>query len=221
MSASELSICNGALTTHIGERAVTQDELTNGSTETARTFSDVWSRDGIETVLNSGQWNFAIRSAKIDSDPSVSPSWGYQYAFDKPTDFVRVCGVCQDEYFRIPLLDYNYEAGYWFTNIDPIYVRYVSNDSAYGGDYSLWPPHFQRYVEAWVALQMSPRLTHSPTDKKVTQDDVDKLLKHAQAEDAMQQPTRFPPPSSWVLSRRGRNRRGPFGDGGLSGNLTG
>jgi hypothetical protein len=48
-------------------------------------------------------------------------------AFAKPTDWVDTSAVCQDEYFRVPLLQYADEVGYWFADLDEIYVKYVSD----------------------------------------------------------------------------------------------
>jgi hypothetical protein len=43
---------------------------------------------------------------------------------------VLTSGVFQDEFMRTPLTDYADEAGYWFSDYDTIYVRYVSDDAA-------------------------------------------------------------------------------------------
>lgn len=154
-----------------------------------------------------GSWNFAIRSAMYDYSPSIEPEFGFRRAFNKPEDFVRTAGVCEDEYFRCTLAEYNDEAGFWFADLDVIYVRYVSDDEQYGGDLSLWPPNFTAFVEAWFALQIAPRLTGSETAKALTQRDVDKLLKKAKATDSQEEAIGTRTEGEWSRSRRGNNRR--------------
>ena len=93
--ANKLSIYNGALL-FIGDRQLSA--LTD-NVEPRRLLDGVWDRDGIDTVLEHGQWNFAMRSAKYEYSPSVTPSFGHSRAFEKPSDFVRLCAMCSDEFF--------------------------------------------------------------------------------------------------------------------------
>ncbi|MCA9245238.1 MAG: hypothetical protein KDA32_14875, partial [Phycisphaerales bacterium] len=156
-----LSLYNGALTVHLGQpplSALTDDESVRYA------LDNVWDRGALKTCLQKGQWNFAARSQRLEYDPSVTPDFGYQYAFAKPTDIVRLMGLCSDEYFEAPLRMYQEESGYWFTDLQQIYVRYVSNDASYGLDYSLWPENFTRFVEAFLADQIANLSTFS--DKK-------------------------------------------------------
>ena len=50
------------------------------------------------------------------------------------------------------------EAGFWYADLDTIYVRFVSNDATYGGDLANWPQSFINMVEGYLALKISPRL---------------------------------------------------------------
>jgi hypothetical protein len=50
------------------------------------------------------------------------------------------------ETFDPPLLTVVDEPNYWYANIDPLYVKYVSNDTAYGMDLSIWSETFNEYV---------------------------------------------------------------------------
>jgi hypothetical protein len=104
-------------------------------------LDQVWAEGGVDDVLEQGQWNFAMRAVQIDSDPSVDPAFGLAYGFTKPTDWIRTAGFCSDERFSTPLLEYKDEAGYWYADITPIYVRYVSNDSGFGAISRRGPGH--------------------------------------------------------------------------------
>lgn len=202
----KLSIANGALRI-LKEGKISQSELTNGSREPARLFNDVWADGGLNACLQAGEWRFARRSVQIDYSPSVSPDFGYTRVFDKPTDFVRVCGVWSDEAMREPLQDYREEAGFWFANLEVIYVTYVSNDASYGGDYSLWPHNYLKFVQAHFASEIAGPLTSSGQDAM----GVRKLfLKEALSTDGQADPARKLPTGSWVRARvsgRGRDNR--------------
>ena len=213
--ANKLDIYNGALL-FIGARQLAT--LTD-SVESRRLLDAVWDRGGIKTVLEHGQWNFAMRSSKFEYSPSVTPAFGHSRAFEKPSDFVRICAMCSDEFFTTPLLLYNDEAGFWFSDLDEIYVKYVSDDGSYGTDYSLWPTSFTRYVEAWFGCQIIWKLTQSKSEEENKKEECDGLKKQARSQDAFNDPTRFEPPGRFRLARTsGYGRRH---DGGYRGRLIG
>ena len=199
-AANKLDIYNGALL-FIGDRQLTETD----EGEAKRLLDSVWDRGGIDTVLEHGQWNFAMRSAKYEYEPSITPSFGYRYAFEKPDDLIRVCAICVDEYFNVPLLQYSDEADYWFADIDEIYVKIVSNDGSYGNDYSLWPQSFKRYVEAWFGCQIIWKLTQNQSKEEAKKEELRKLLVNAQSKDAQGDPTRFLPAGRFRTARLGAN----------------
>ena len=161
-AADKLSIYNGALL-FLGDR---QLSTAADNVESRRLLDGVWDRDGIDTVLEHGQWNFAMRSSKFEYSPSITTPFGYSRGFEKPSDLIRVCAVCSDEYFNQPHLLYRDEAGFWFSDLDELYISYISNDGDYGTDYSLWPPSFKRYVESWFGCQIIWKLTQSITKEE-------------------------------------------------------
>lgn len=198
---SKLTIYQGACAA-VGSRklaSLTEDRLTR------RELDGVFSRGGIRKCLKMGQWNFAMRTVRLDYSPSVEPDFGYRRAFDKPTDWVRTCGVASDEYFKVPLTEYADEAAFWYSDLDTIYVRFVSDGLDYGLDYSKWPDDFTSFVEAWFGLQIHDRVVNNANKKEQLKDEVDKLLKAAKARDAMDEAAASLPPGSWSQSRRGHN----------------
>jgi hypothetical protein len=207
---SKLSVYQGACAI-LGTRrlaSLTENQLTR------RELDGVFARGGVKNCLSMGQWNFATRSVRLDYAPSITPEFGYRRAFDKPTDWVRTVGLCSDEYFREPLLDVVDESGYWFADLDTIYLRYVSDDTQYGGDYSLWPENFNALVECFFAKEICLRITQNQSLKDSLEQDFKKLLTKAKGTDAMDDATKFPPTGSWVrarMSKRGRRDRGNRG----------
>lgn len=202
--ASKLSLYNGALRL-LGERKLAS--LTENR-EPRRVLDDAWDSDALRYCLEQGLWNFATRTVELTYSPSVDPDFGYQYAFDKPTDFVRLVGISLDEYFASPFNSWTDEAGFWFCDNDTIYVRYVSDDASYGADYSLWPETFAKYVEGFLAMEVAPRILQNAAKEDKIDKMLRKLLTDARSKDAMNEPTKFLPPGSWSRSRAGK--RGVF-----------
>lgn len=199
----KLSLYNGALEI-LGSRRLSA--LTD-NVESRRVLDDIWDRGALDACLEQGLWNFAKRSVMATYSPSITPPFGYTYAFSRPTDYVRLMQISSDENFTEPYLLYSDEGGYWFMNIDTIYISYVSNDSSFGGDYSLWPQTFCRFVEAYLAFRGRERIAKGG----ISEDRVIAILNDARTEarskDAMEDPTRFLPTGSWRRARSaGRNR---------------
>lgn len=214
--ATKLDIFNGALLI-CGERFLAS--LTEAQ-ETRRLLDHVWDvEDGVRNCLERGQWHFAMRAIQIDYDSGIEPGFGYQRAFVKPDDWVLTSAVCTDEYFRNPQTRYVDEVGYWYSDVDTLYVRYVSDGNTYGRDVSHWPAQFREFVEAHFAS----KIIHKIKDSEEERTRIFKLradaLRNAKSNAIMAGPTQFMPPGAWVRARsRYPNRR----DGGnTTGNLTG
>lgn len=199
MTTSRLKIYNGALR-HCGERQLAS--LTENR-EPRRMLDAAWDDGFTKGVLEAGQWGFACRSMMYDYSPSVQPTFGLRRAFNKPDDFVRTMAVCSDEYFRTPVINYTDERGFWYSDLDVLYIKYVSNDPAYGLDMSLWPQSFVEYVESKLAEKVIGPLKQNRQavidQMQITAD----LLIKANSQNSMADAPKFPPVGSWVASRRG------------------
>lgn len=198
--ADKLDLYNGALRLCKDRKLASLTE----NREPRRLLDDAWG-DGSTTgsvrrCLELGQWTFATRTQMLDASPSVQPDFGYRYAFDQPEDMVDVCGVYQDEYGSTPLLRYTDERHFWYAEITPIYVSFVSCAPQYGADLSLWPQTFADFVEADLANEIVGNLIGADS-QRVAASWKDRRLA-ATSGDAMRKPTKFAPPGSWVLSRR-------------------
>lgn len=212
--ASKLSVYNAALLI-LGERKLNSLSENKAS---RRRLDSVWDGDfGVPYCLQQGLWNFAMNTVEITYSPSVTPAFGYPYAFDKPTDWVRTALCSDDEQFCNLQFDYKDEGAYWYANPDTIYVRYVSKDTGFGLDLSLWPPNFAAYVAHHFAAEICLATTNSDT-KKV---ELDKLVKRklngARSHDAMDETPQRLPAGSWSRARRG----GTANDRGSRTRLTG
>ncbi len=170
-------------------------------------LDDVYNNGGVNLCLESGQWKFAMRTIEIDASTTVEPTYGLANAFEKPTDWVLTSAICSDEYFQVPLLDALDEAGYWYSDTDPIYVRYVSNDTEYGMDLASWPARFAEFVAAHFASKIIMKLTSDKEKRQQVMDYRKKTLSDARTHDAFGDPVKFPPSGSWSSARRGHSFR--------------
>jgi len=199
---TRLSLYNGALR-ELGERLL--GSITENR-EPRRMLDAAWDDNAVQRALEAGDWLFATRSMRYDYSPSVEPEWGFRRAFNKPDDFARTSAVAGDEYFRLPLTDreYNDEAGYWFADLDTIYVKYVSNDAGYGLAMARWPQAFVRYLEAMLAREIAMPLKQNRQALVDMESLMDKRLIEAKSQNALASGAKMLPRGGWVQSRVGR-----------------
>lgn len=204
--ATKLAIYNGALR-RLGSRKLAS---LAENREPRRVMDDIWgaSSEVVYSALERGEWNFAIRTVEGVYSTSVEPPFGFRRAFDKPDDMRRLAALSAEPYFRTPLTNGQYvdEAGYWFTDHDVIYVRYVSDHSDYGLNGSLWTEAFKEYLECKMAWEACERITNSTAGQDRLERDMRESLKVAKSHDAMNEGIKFPPRGSWSRARGGRSR---------------
>lgn len=204
MAVTQLGIYNDALRS-IGERKLAS---LSENTEPRRVLDDIWAQGGdpagaIIFCLEQGHWGFATRSSGLTYSPSVEPPFGFAYAFDKPTDWVRTIAVASDPYFKAPLADNGYadEAGFWFANLTAIYVKYVSKDASYGLATALWPMSFANFLAKYLAFSAVGRLTQNAQKQELAEKAWLAALKKAKGIDGTNKPTALAPMGSWAGSR--------------------
>jgi hypothetical protein len=193
-----LALYNSALR-DLGQRKLSS---LSENVEARRVLDDVYDQT-LKYCLEKGAWNFAIRTVLINPDVSVNVDFGFRYAFTKPVDWLRTVGLAADEYIRDPLLEYVDERGYWWADANPLYVRYVSNDPAYGLDLTAWPESFTRYVELSLAHRIALGVTGSESTRERLAGEMKKAGTDAKSRDAMNDPPAFAPVGSWARARTG------------------
>tara|TARA_R110000868_G_scaffold122871_4_gene325745 strand:+ start:1054 stop:1680 length:627 start_codon:yes stop_codon:yes gene_type:complete len=196
--ATKLALYNAALVEIGVARIVTITDAVKGRYELDVVYDNV-----LADCLKDGQWNFAMRTVQGDAGVSV-PAFGYLYQFAKPSDWVRTVAFSADTNLSTPILDYEDQGGVWLASADPIYVRYVSSDASYGGDLTLFPPDYRRFVELSLAARVCNTLTGNASLRdRLVERDVPKAMKTARSHDAMDGPTKFLPPGRFVAARGG------------------
>lgn len=200
--ATKLSVFNGAMRL-LGERKLLT--LTDDR-KPRRVLDGIWDDGFVRYVLQQGQWKFAKRTIQANYDPAIEPDFGYQYAIEKPSDWLRTVAIATDEYFRAPLLRYSDEKGYWFCDYTTIYAQIISDDEEYGGNLSLWPETFTQWAESYMAVRAEPGISGNETKLASLKRESKQLLTDARSKDAMDGAPGFAPAGSWVRSRMGRSR---------------
>ena len=208
--ASKLSLYNDALLL-CGERPLST--LTD-TVEGRRLCDQVWNNGGVDYCLAQSQWYFALRTQQFDYDTAVDPDFGLEYAFLKPSDWILTSAISADENLREPITEYNDENGYWYSDLTPIYVKYVSNDSGYGGDLSIWPPPFKEYVAAYFASKIVYSISKSDDRMKIVMDALKRTSHEAKNHSANTQPPSFYPTGNWARARRGGRYNSDRGNNG-------
>ncbi len=187
--------------------------------EPRRLLDHVYDTGGIDFCLEEGLWKFATRSVRIDFDASEDPEFGFQYMFTKPTDWVKTVSVCSDEYFQNPITHYAHRNGFWYSDLQEIYVQYVSNGTDFGYSLGDWPASFLNYVASHFALEICGKLKGAG----VTRDEVMQIHEenraNAKNNDAWNQPQRYPATGRWASARLRGGRGGR--DFGNTGQLIG
>lgn len=212
----KLSVYNLALG-HLGQRKLS---ALSEAIEHRRTLDDFWDHT-VAVALAAGLWNFIVRAIQEDASSTVTPAFGWKYAFEVPNDWIRTLMVSTVETFNPPLLDYTEETGFWYANFTPIFVRYQSNDPLYGMNLGAWPANFTDYVAFQLAEYAAKKITGS-TELLDGASGISRRCKNARtkakATDAMNQPPGQPPTGTWARSRRGflRGVPAPGGSGSSS-----
>lgn len=194
--ATKLQLFNTALRL-IGERSLAS--LTEAR-EPRYVLDEIYT-PALYYCLEQGLWNFAKRTIEANDVPSVTPTFGFTYAFTKPDDWIRTVMMSGSPTFDPPLNDYEDEQEYWYANITPIYCSYVSNDDEYGFDLAKWPMTFTRFVEAHLAAEICERLTQNASKHDMLRKMERARLSDARSKDAMNEPARFTPMGRWARSR--------------------
>lgn len=198
----KLSLYNGALE-FLGETDLGSLTEERGP---RRVLDGIWDRGAVRYCLEQGMWNFATRVAKLAYDPSIETTFGFTKAFQRPSDYVRTVAVSDDEYFRSLFTAYDDKQGWLYADIEEVYFAYVSDDAAYGTDYTLWPETFKAFVEAYMGMKGCKRITGAePSDKMMRE--FRHLQSSARSKDALNQASKSIPVGTWARARRaGRTR---------------
>lgn len=199
MSYSQIALYNDSL-------LLCEERLLASVTEARKPrylLDQVWNNGGVHACLEEGLWTFAARVIAPVYDPNIQPSFGFIHAFEKPFDYVRTMGISSDPYFNDSLTRFADEAGWWWADLQNIYVKYVSKDDAYGMDLTRWPETFKQFVAAHFASKIVKSLTHDKSIQDRVAMDRKNTLESARSKDGMNEPAHFFPRGQLSRARAG------------------
>lgn len=160
--------------------------------------------DIIEDELRAHRWQFAIKRTELAA-LSAAPTFGYQYQYAVPADFLRIDMVndqypsaVMDDYIGAEYLDWTLEGNVILTDIQaPLKLRYIASVQ----DPSIWDSSFREAVAARVAMEICEELTQSNEKKQFSQTDYRRAISQAIRTGAIEKPPVMPPDNTWILSR--------------------
>ncbi len=102
-------------------------------------------------VFRTFPWGFAQKYAVLETNSNL-PSFGWNYAYTFPTDYIRLIDIHTNKDLRSFKCRYCISNGVILANVNPCYARYV----AYIDDAANWPYDFADAVSALLAATIAP-----------------------------------------------------------------
>ena len=180
---------------------------------TSRRELDAVYAGSLQYALELGGWKFATRTSSLTEPDAAATNFGLAYAYAKPTDFVRWVAICPDDLFTTEVEDWEEEAGYIYTNLNTLYIKYVSNSTSYGLDLTAWPDNFVELVALIMAERACIPIT---SDVKLESDVSTKRMRaetRAKRFDAIKERVKFKPTGALVTARFGGRGTPRFANG--------
>lgn len=153
MADTSVDICNSALV-KVGSELIT---ALSDSNKRARFCNEQYDKLRRE-VLRAHPWNFALKRAQL-SQNVTAPSWGFDYAYDLPSDFIRIVEVVNSSGDRLDENGYPWkiEDGQIVTDSTTCYIRYVYNIT----DTTAFDPMFDEALATRLAADLAYALVQS------------------------------------------------------------
>lgn len=162
----------------------------------ARDFYDEARRD----LLSMHTWNFAIKRSQLTAS-STSPTYGWDYAFPLPGDFIRLIAanpVDDDD----SLIDYRLEFQssddrVIVTNSSTMYIRYVFDLQ----DVNIMPPEFRDLLALRLTRDFALALQKTVSNAEYGDLAFRRKLARAKAQDGVQDFPEKMAEGSWTTER--------------------
>jgi hypothetical protein len=193
--ASQVEICNQALTKAGAARIVSL----NDETESAGVLRTIYNVK-LDAELAAQPWTFAIKRQQLPAS-STAPLFGWARAFPVPADYLAMVEVGENYVFY----DSNAGALFQLEGSDsgmqiltdqgsPLNVRYVRRVTTPG----LFPALFVEAFACRLAAEICERLTQNQSKRELAWQERERAIRDARRVNAIEQPPRQVPPSSWL-----------------------
>lgn len=156
---TQLQVINLALA-HMGNKAITQAQLTAGVVPEAVAANTFWEPCRDE-VLGESRWSFATATMALSAIDTTDPLWDYIYSY--PTTSVGSIWAVYDDYTVKEKEEQEFEVKYYtttgvraiYTNLDDAYAEYTYKVT----DPAVWSDKFAMAFSYRLASSMSMYLT--------------------------------------------------------------
>jgi hypothetical protein len=195
--ASVVDIANYALE-KLGEAPITS--LSDGSTR-SNVMNLTWPLVR-RYVLQNHPWNDVI-TRKVLAPNTTAPTFGYTYAYNLPSDCLRVLQVSDPNNSagfagENTRFDYLVEGGAILTNRGPaLNLRYIKDEE----DTSVYRPALIKAISSYWAMEVAEKFTQSNSKKEYAARDFMASLVEAAKTDALEKPSTKLSTDSWLLAR--------------------
>ncbi len=187
---STVDICNLALD-ELGEAAITAlDEGSPVANLCARNYAPA--RD---QVLRSHPWNFAVARRRL-ARLSAAPDFGFAYAYQRPTDWLRTISVHAGE-GGTDAVAYRMEGDRFLSDAADLYLRYIARIE----DPNQYDPLFVDALAMRIAARLAKAITQSTGEKERIEAVYRDALRKARTVDGVEDFAEQPPDGSWVAVR--------------------
>jgi len=198
--STAVEICNLALD-RLGQRDISSIDSPSTELETicARQFPET-----VREVLRRYIFNFARKLDEIEASETVTPAFGFTYAFELPEDFIRLLALgdttINDD---TPGALYTLSEGHIFTDItdgDDLKISYIYEATDI---IELWDPLFTRLVVLHLAANIAYKLTLKNSLIREIREDAADVALAAAAVAGQEKPPRRIERSRIITARRG------------------
>ncbi|WP_443692656.1 hypothetical protein [Pseudomonas sp.] len=174
--ATGVSICSNALLM-LGSQTI-NDFADETNLDRAKLCANLYPtvRDD---MLRSHPWNCCIKRAVLAPD-AVAPAFGYDYAFELPSDFARVLEVGSSG----QQIDYLVEGRSIQANTTVLELRYVFRNEVE----NTWDAHLVKLVTLAMAAAMAYPVTQSAAMQQTMEQKLETSLRRARAVDGQEDP---------------------------------
>lgn len=137
-------------------------------------------------ALEQAIWIFALRTASAAGAALPGTlNYGFSNAYTRPADCIHTYMLSDDVGFQPPLQEVIEADGLYLSRTATLYVRYSSNDGAYGTLLTRWTVAFAEYVAHYLAATVCYRLTRNLDLATALFTQADALLSDARRKDAV------------------------------------
>jgi len=194
---SQIDLFNRALG-YIGTRSIQAFSDNTKEASLCRQNYDLCRR----VVLRMFPWRFASSRAVL-STPNANPvAFEWTYAYDLPSDFVRVITVGNAIDVFNPDIYWIREGEQILTDETILYMRYVYDYN----DVDTFDPIFFESLALYLAWSICYSVTGSDTKVKSVWDDFQKIIKTGKFVDSTEHPWQSLDADMWINSRVGPNQ---------------